>query len=190
MEALDRASLVLTGWPLHIVDDPAVSIEKLTAQARLSIRRDGIRLVCVDYAQIVSGSGRDERLRVAAVSRGLTRLAKDEEVPLVVLSQLSRPDRSSPSRRPTMNDLRESSQLENDAHSILLLHREWDEENGRLSSDAKMIIAKQRSGETGILPMTFNRRSLLFEARTPAVSHHNPQRQLNMMGARMNSALS
>jgi replicative DNA helicase len=67
-----------------------------------------------------------------------------------------------------MSDLRESSQLENDAHVIALLHREWDEEAGRLSSDGELIIAKQRSGETGAVPITYNRRSLTFESRTVA----------------------
>ena len=165
MEALTRAGEAIASWPLHIVDDSSISIEKLAARARLAIRRDGVKLVCVDYAQIVSASGRDERLRVAAVSRGMTRLAKDEGIPVMLLSQLARPDRSSPNRRPAMSDLRESSQLENDAHSIVLLHREWDDESKALSSDGELIIAKQRSGETGVLPVTFDRRSLFFQKR-------------------------
>jgi replicative DNA helicase len=94
-------------------------------------------------------------------------LAKDEGVPVLALSQLARADRSSPNRRPMMSDLRESSQLENDAHVIALLHREWDEEEGRLSSEGELIIAKQRSGETGALPIIFNRRSLTFESSSP-----------------------
>jgi replicative DNA helicase len=94
-------------------------------------------------------------------------LAKDEGVPVLALSQLARADRSSPNRRPMMSDLRESSQLENDAHVIALLHREWDEEEGRLSSAGELIIAKQRSGETGALPIIFNRRSLTFESCSP-----------------------
>jgi replicative DNA helicase len=166
MRAIEEAAARIQKWPLHIVDDSSLSIEKLTAMARLAVRRDGVKLVAVDYVQIVSAQGRDERLRVAAVSRGLTRLAKDEDVPVLALSQLARTDRSSPNRRPTMSDLRESSQLENDAHVIALLHREWDEDEGRLSSDGELIIAKHRSGETGALPVTFNRRSLTFERRT------------------------
>jgi replicative DNA helicase len=165
MRAIDEAAARISKWPLHIVDDSSLSIEKLTAMARLAVRREGVKLVVVDYCQIVSAQGRDERLRVASVSRGLTRLAKDENVPVLALSQLSRVDRSSPNRRPMMSDLRESSQLENDAHVIALLHREWDDEEGRLSSDGELIIAKQLSGETGALPVTFNRRSLTFESR-------------------------
>jgi len=162
MQALRYAADKVSDWPLHIVDTSAIRIEKLVAGARLAIRRDGVKLVCVDYAQIVTAEGRDERLRVAAVSRGLTRLAKDEGVAVLVLSQLSRADRANANRRPTMSDLRESSQLENDAHVIALLHRPWDDEEGRLSSDAELIIAKQRSGETGVFPLTLDRRTLTF----------------------------
>ncbi|WP_158944089.1 DnaB-like helicase C-terminal domain-containing protein [Granulicella sp. S190] len=122
-----------------------------------------MKLVGVDYCQIVSSQGRDERLRVAAISRGLTRLAKDEQVPVVVLSQLSRPDRTNANRRPTMSDLRESSQLENDAHCIVLAHREWDQEYGKLKSDGVLIIAKQRRGETGSFPINYDKSTLTFE---------------------------
>ncbi len=177
MAAIAKAATTVADWPLQIVDDSAITIEKLTARARLAVRRDGVRLIVVDYAQIVSATGRDERLRVAAVSRGLTRLAKDENVPVIVLSQLARGDRANPNRRPAMSDLRESSQLENDAHVVILLHREWDEANGRLSDDAELIVAKQRSGETGVLPVTFNRRSLLFEKRSVSAPAEVPYRR-------------
>ncbi|MGA8532419.1 MAG: DnaB-like helicase C-terminal domain-containing protein [Acidobacteriaceae bacterium] len=162
MEAIRRASEDVAEWPLHVVDTSGITIERLVATARLAIRRHGVRLVAVDYAQIVAADGRDERLRVAAVSRGLTRLAKDEGVPVLVLSQLARAEKANASRRPAMSDLRESSQLENDAHCIALLHRKWDEDEGRLSSDAELIIAKQRSGETGVFPLTLDRRTLTF----------------------------
>ena len=162
MSAIQYAADKVTDWPLHVVDASGIRIEKLVAMARLAIRRDGVKLVCVDYAQIVTADGRDERLRVAAVSRGLTRLAKDEGVALLVLSQLSRADRMNANKRPTMSDLRESSQLENDAHVIALLHRPWDDDEGRLSSNAELIIAKQRSGETGVFPLTLDRRTLTF----------------------------
>jgi replicative DNA helicase len=149
MQLLTKASIEIKKWPLHIVDSAGITIEKITATARLAIRRHGVKLIGVDYCQIVNAPGKDERLRVSAISRGLTRLAKDEQVPVVVLSQLARPDRSNANRRPTMSDLRESSQLENDAHCIVLAHREWDEEVGKLKSEGQLIVAKQRSGETG-----------------------------------------
>jgi replicative DNA helicase len=162
LQAINDAAGTVAEWPLHVVDASGIRIEKLIATARLKIRRLGVKLIGVDYAQIVGADGRDERLRVAAVSRGLTRLAKDEGVPVLVLSQLSRAEKGNANRRPTMSDLRESSQLENDAHCVILLHRTWDEDAERMSSDGEIIIAKQRSGETGVFPVTFDRRSLMF----------------------------
>jgi replicative DNA helicase len=162
MALLTKAAIQIEKWPLHIVDSAGITIEKIAATARLAIRRHGVKLVGVDYVQIVNAPGRDERLRVAAISRGLTRLAKEEQVPVVVLSQLARPDRSNANRRPTMSDLRESSQLENDAHCIVLAHREWDDEQGKLLSDGELIIAKQRSGETGAFQINYDRRTLTF----------------------------
>jgi replicative DNA helicase len=163
MQALTKAAMHIEKWPLHIVDSAGITIEKITATARLAIRRHGMKLVGVDYVQIVNAPGRDERLRVAAISRGLTRLAKDEQVPVVVLSQLARPDRSNANRRPVMSDLRESSQLENDAHCVVLVHRELDEVSGRLKSEGELIVAKQRSGETGAFPINYDRRTLMFQ---------------------------
>ena len=90
----------IADWPLEIDDNGSLHIDKLCAKARHAIRRSGVRLVCIDYAQIVPADGRDERLRVAAVSRSLARLSKDEGVPVLLLSQLSRPDKSNANRRP------------------------------------------------------------------------------------------
>jgi replicative DNA helicase len=178
MQRLTQAAAQIEKWPLHIVDAAGITIEKITATARLAIRRHGVKLIGVDYVQIVNAPGKDERLRVAAISRGLTRLAKDEQVPVVALSQLSRPDRSNANRRPTMSDLRESSQLENDAHCIVLAHREWDEEFGKLKSDGELIVAKQRSGETGAFPVNYDKRTLTF-GQIPQAS----QQQVRSQGA-------
>lgn len=71
-----------------------------------------------------------------------------------------------------MSDLRESSQLENDAHCIVLAHREWDEEYGKLKSDGELIVAKQRSGETGAFPINYDRRTLTFVQATKASQQH------------------
>jgi replicative DNA helicase len=178
MQLLTKAAVEIEKWPLHIVDSAGITIEKIAAAARLAIRRHGVKLIGVDYVQIVNATGRDERLRVAAISRGLTRLAKDEQVPVVVLSQLARPDRSNANRRPTMSDLRESSQLENDAHCIILAHREWDEEFGKLKSEGELIVAKQRSGETGAFQINYDRRTLTFGQTLQA-----SQQQVRSQGA-------
>ncbi len=162
MEDIARAAERIATWPLHIDDAAGLTVSKIVAKSRLARRRHGIRLIGVDYVQIVNATGKDERLRVATISRALTALAKEEHLAVVALSQLSRADRSSPNRRPRMSDLRESSQLENDAHVVVLLHREVEEEFGKLSTSGEVIIAKQRSGETGAFPVTFDKRSLTF----------------------------
>jgi replicative DNA helicase len=164
MAKLEYAAQVIADWPLEIDSSGAIHIDKLGAKARHAIRRNGVKLVCVDYAQIVPADGRDERLRVAAVSRGATRLAKDEGVPVMLLSQLSRPDKANANRRPRLSDLRETSQLENDANVAVLLHRPVDDEE-QPGSAAELIVAKQRSGATGVFPLEFNQRSLMFEER-------------------------
>jgi replicative DNA helicase len=164
IQAIRYAAEKVADWPLFIDADSSIHIDQLVARARLAIRKDGVRLIVADYCQIIRADGKDERLRVASVSRGLTRLAKDEGVPVMVLSQLARPDKSSPNRRPRMNDLRESSQLENDAHVIALLHRPVDDE-GHPGAEADLIIAKQRAGAIGTFPLTFNRATLTFEDR-------------------------
>jgi replicative DNA helicase len=164
MNLVERAANEIAKWPLYIEDAAGLTISKIVAKARLAVRRHGVKLVGVDYAQIVNAPGKDERLRVASISRSLTALAKDEQVPVIALSQLARADRSSGNRRPRMSDLRESSQLENDAHLVILLHREADEEFGKLSTAGELIIAKQRSGETGAFPIIFDKRSLTFSA--------------------------
>ena len=170
MNDIARAAEKISTWPLHIEDAAGLTISKIVAKARLALRRHGVKLIGVDYAQIVNAPGKDERLRVASISRALTALAKEEHVAVVALSQLSRADRSSPNRRPRMSDLRESSQLENDAHVVVLLHREVDEEFGKLSTSGELIIAKQRSGETGAFPIIFDKRSLTFREASQAVA--------------------
>jgi replicative DNA helicase len=162
MRALQNAAAVVSKWPLHIVDAAGISIERIVAASKLAIRREGVKLIGVDYVQIVHAPIKDERLRVASISRGLTSLAKEEQVPVVALSQLSRPDRSNPNRRPIMSDLRESGQLENDAHAIIFAHRDWNDELGKYESEGELIVAKQRSGETGSFAVEYDRCTLTF----------------------------
>ena len=177
MAKIRYAAGTLAEWPLDIDPSGAIHIDQLAAKARHAIRRNAVKLVCVDYAQIVPAEGRDERLRIAAVSRGLTRLAKDEAIPVLLLSQLSRPDKSNPNRRPRLSDLRETSQLENDANVAVLLHRPVDDEE-QPGWEAELIVAKQRSGATGIFPLEFNQKTLTFEERSNSASRQSAQHEL------------
>ena len=168
-DAIRYAAGKVADWPLFIDADSSIHIDQLVARARLAIRREGVKLIIVDYAQVIRADGKDERLRVSAVSRGLTRLAKDEGVPVIVLSQLARADKSNAHRKPRMGDLRESSQLENDAHVIALIHRPVDEED-HPGADAQLIIAKQRAGAVGTFDLTFDMATLTFHDRKNTAS--------------------
>jgi replicative DNA helicase len=164
MNAVKYAAGKIAEWPLWIDQESGIHIDQLVARAKLAIRRHGVKFIGVDYCQIVRADGREERQRVAAVSRALTQLAKNEGVVVMLLSQLSRQERGTAVRRPRMSDLRESSQLENDAHVVALLHRIADED-GNAGSEAELIIAKNRNGVVGTFSMLFNQESLIFEPR-------------------------
>lgn len=159
-----EAAYRIAEWNLRIHDDAGMTLSQMAAQMRLSARRSSANLFCVDYAQIVPTSGKgseDNRLRVSEVSRTLTALMKSEGTHLMLLSQLSKPN--GPPRPPRLSDLRETGQLENDAHIVLLLHRPWDEQTGGNSNGAEIIIPKQRNGPTGTIPSAFNPKTLTFE---------------------------
>ena len=111
--------------------------------------------------------GKDERAKVMAVCRKLTRLVKHEDCSLMLLSQLVKVNRDSYDKPPMVGDLIESGKLENVAHLVLLLHRSHEKDAdgnpSHLGTKAELIIPKQRRGETGIIPARFNRSLAIFE---------------------------
>jgi replicative DNA helicase len=158
----DAASIVAE-WPLRIHDKSELHISKIVALARLSIRRHGSQLIIVDYAQNVEADGKDERTKVSSVSSKLTAMIKHEKAHLMLLSQLRKVPREMYSHPPHVGDLRETGQLENDAHVVILLHRGWDEQNQCISHIGMAIIPKQRNGETGVVDFKFNPVTVEFE---------------------------
>lgn len=161
---LRRSALRVAEMPLRIHRNSEMTLGQIAAMARLSARRNGMKMFAVDYAQIVNvPEAKDEKTKVSMVSRTLTKLAKSEGVHLMLLSQLRKVPSEMYNKAPNVGDLRETSQLENDAHTIVLLHRGWDEEASRISHDGEMIIPKQRSGGNGALQTQFNPKSLTFE---------------------------
>lgn len=157
------AAAEVAGWPLRIHDQSEMHLTQIVASARISIRRHGTQFVCVDYAQEVNADGKDQRTKTMAVAQGLTRMVKHEPATLMLLSQLVKGNRDSYNRPPIMSDLIESGKLENVAHVAILLHRGWDEEAGRITEDAEILVPKQRRGDTGTIKAKFNRRSVIFE---------------------------
>ncbi len=163
-----QAKMEVDEWPLRIFDAPEQHIGSIVASARSEIRKLGVRIVLCDYAQIVSAEGRDDKTRVSNVSKRFRAIFKGTPAHGVLSSQLRKMPSDQYNNTPTINDLRETGQLENDATNVLLLHRGWDAEENRISSDAEIIIPKARNGETGLLPAQFNRRTVIFEDREAA----------------------
>ena len=181
---LARAAAELEGLPLYIDDTPALTIAALRTRARRLKRQKGIGLIVVDYLQLLQGSGRnsnDNRVQeISEISRGLKQLAKELDVPVIGLSQLSRAVEQREDKRPQLSDLRESGSIEQDADIVLFIYREdyylaakqpaedhpdfaeWQEQMGRAYGRAEVIVAKQRHGATGKVHLKFDSRITKF----------------------------
>jgi replicative DNA helicase len=187
---LARAAGDLANLPLVIDDTPALSIAALRSRARRLKRQHDIGLVVVDYLQLLQGSGRggaDNRVQeVSEITRGLKTLAKELQVPVLALSQLSRAVESREDKRPLLSDLRESGTIEQDADIVLFVYREeyyhansqpdieeaekyakWKDKADKVFGLAEVIVAKQRHGSTGSVPLTFDKNVTKFSDRAP-----------------------
>jgi len=152
----------LSGAPIFIDDTPGVGIMEMRAKARRLKREHGLDLLVVDYLQLMRGSGRRENRQqeISDISRSLKELAKELDIPLVALSQLSRaPEQRGGDRRPQLSDLRESGAIEQDADVVMFLYREelYKRDDPDLRGKAELIVGKQRNGPTGMVPLHFIR---------------------------------
>lgn len=173
---LATAAGYLNTAPIYIDDTPAISVLEMRAKARrLKADRPDLEMVIVDYLQLMQGNGRTEsrQQEVSEISRGLKALAKELNVPVVALSQLSRAVESRPDKRPMMSDLRESGAIEQDADLIMFLYRpEYyfgpvDKDGNSLEGRAELIVGKQRNGATGMVPLMFLKEFTRFESFSP-----------------------
>ncbi len=158
--------------PIWIDDTPGLTINELQAKARRLKQEHGIRLIAIDYLQLLKApdvGNRDGREKeIASISGGIKGIAKELDIPVIVLAQLNRnPD--SRGGKPRMSDLRESGSIEQDADLVGLLMRPEvyadDEDKENLYGEAEFIIAKQRNGPTGEVPLTFHKEFMRFENR-------------------------
>ena len=182
---LARAAAELQSLPLYIDDTPGLTIAALRTRARRLKRQKGIGMVIIDYLQLLQGSGKgsagDNRVQeISEISRGLKQLAKELDVPVMALSQLSRAVEQREDKRPQLSDLRESGSIEQDADIVLFIYREdyylaakqpgddhpdfaaWQEEMARAYGRAEVIVAKQRHGSTGKVRLKFDSRITKF----------------------------
>ncbi len=144
--------------PLHIDDNPNVTVMDIRAKARRMKSRDGLGLVVVDYLQLMTGrsSAENRQVEISEISRGLKILARELEIPVVALSQLSRSLESRADKRPMLADLRESGAIEQDADVVMFIYR--DEVYNPETSDrgaAEILVAKHRNGPTGTVQLAF-----------------------------------
>jgi replicative DNA helicase len=188
-----EASRQLSSVPFYIDDTPALSIAGLRTRARRLKRTHGLDLVIIDYLQLLRGSGdgrQDNRVQeISEITRGLKTLAKELELPVVALSQLSRAVEQREDKRPMLSDLRESGSIEQDADVVMFIYREeyylargepgrrpeesdekyndryerWQKRLEEVTGTAELIVAKQRHGPIGRVTMRFNKETTRFE---------------------------
>ena len=172
---LTRAAGILSEAPIFIDDSADLNVLELRAKARRLKAEHNLGLVVVDYLQLMRGRGPAEKryLEVSEISRSLKALAKELELPVIALSQLSREVERRDDKKPKLADLRESGAIEQDADIVLFLFREglYDEEKsaekmGTEGEEAEIIIGKQRNGPTGTVKLTFLKKFTRFESQT------------------------
>lgn len=151
--------------PIYIEDTAGLPLRKMVSASKRWHRRHGIKAIFVDYLQLLTATDDRNRSReqeVAAISRGLKKLAKDLDIPVVALSQLSRNNTQRKDPRPMLSDLRESGAIEQDADVVLFVHRD-EYYDGSRPGLADIIIAKQRNGPVGNVETSFIETQLRFE---------------------------
>jgi len=164
--ALIQAAGVLSDAPILIDDTASLNPLEMRAKARRLKADRNIGMVVVDYLQLMTGKGRAERrdLEISEISRSLKAMAKELNIPVVALSQLSRAVESREDKRPILADLRESGAIEQDADVVaFIFRREFYNPDTEDKGVAEVIIGKQRNGPTGTVRLTFLREFTRFE---------------------------
>ena len=156
---LAQTSGELSTAEIYVDDTPGISVMEIRAKCRKLKLEKNIGLVIIDYLQLIQGSGKRGASReqeIAEISRSLKILAKELNVPVIALSQLSRAVEGRPDHRPMLSDLRESGAIEQDADIVMFLYRDdYYNENSEKKNIAEVIIAKQRSGSTGTVELAW-----------------------------------
>ena len=172
-ERLDCKIKDLYDAPIYVDDTPSLSIFELRTKARRLVREHGVKILVIDYLQLMNASGMNYGSReqeVSMISRSLKGLAKELNIPVIALSQLNRgvESRQGEGKRPQLSDLRESGAIEQDADIVVFIHRpEYykisEDDQGSTAGLAEIVIAKHRNGPTGIVRMKFENQYALFK---------------------------
>jgi replicative DNA helicase len=173
---LTAAASQVAAAKMFIDDTPGLTVTELRAKARRLKSQHDIQLIVIDYLQLLRSMSRraqdNRQLEISEISAGIKALAKELALPIIVIAQLNRqPDaRAKEGGRPRLSDLRESGSIEQDADLVgLLVRPEYyetdDEAKQERAGEAELIIAKQRNGPTGDVPLTFLKQYTRFESR-------------------------
>lgn len=166
--------------PIQIDDTPSLTLTALRARARRMVAEHKVRIIVIDYLQLLTSpteAKESRQVEVSTISRGIKALARELNVPIVCLAQLNRASEQRASFRPRMSDLRESGSIEQDADVIILLHREeyyhtedpgWAQEYPEKVGIAEIIVAKQRNGPTGVVRTVWDSTATRFRNYTPS----------------------
>lgn len=201
-DRLDKRVNNLLGAPLYVDDTPGLSVFELRTKARRLVREHGVKIIMIDYLQLMNANGMrftSRQEEVSTISRSLKGLAKELDIPILALSQLNRGVESREGlegKRPQLSDLRESGAIEQDADMVLFVHRPeyyhiFQDDNGRdLHGMAQIIIAKHRKGATGDVLLTFRGEFTRFEnpedGRLSSKSKPGAAPEGEIMGSRIN----
>lgn len=163
---LTQALSNLTNTPVYIDDTSSISLLELRSKARRMVQYHGVKMIVVDYLQLINAGSRIENRQqeISTISRSLKGLAKDLDVPVVALSQLSRAVESRTGNRPMLSDLRESGAIEQDADIVMFVYRQevYEPENPDVQNIAEIIIGKHRNGSIGTVKLYFDKKYTKF----------------------------
>ena len=161
------------GAPLYLDETPGLSISELRTKARRLVREKGVRMIMIDYLQLMNATGMklgSREQEVSTISRSLKALAKELDIPIIALSQLNRSTENREDKRPVLSDLRESGAIEQDADIVCFIHRPeyytrsaQDSEGNNIKGLAYLIVAKHRSGGVGDVKLHFISKYAKFE---------------------------
>jgi replicative DNA helicase len=165
MERLIEAGGMLRNAKMFIDDSPAQGMLRIAANARRLKRRENIKIVVIDYLQLIEPDNRRDprQEQVAQISRRLKFLAKELKIPVVALAQVNRSSEDRQDHRPRLSDLRESGSIEQDADTVMLLHRPDRYEPGQRERIIEVIVGKSRNGPTGEVTLTYLSEYMRFD---------------------------
>ncbi len=156
-QQMSDATAASSNWRLFIDDTAAVTVAYVRAKARRTQRTHGLGLVVIDYLGLMRGKGDNRAQEVGSISRGLKALAKELQVPVIALAQLNRATETRTDKRPTLADLRDSGEIEQDADIVAMLHREsMSRAAPEWEGLAELLIRKNRNGPTGEVLLSFD----------------------------------